>query len=89
MIVAQLIIEIITFIILLRALFVNINKMENKATFWLKFKVFAIAASFVTFIFYFKVLAQYSFLFMMFAILTIGKNKKQDDNKINDKLDYR
>jgi len=77
--IAQLIVEILTFIMLISALFINIGYLENKATVWHRFKVFAIAASFVTFIFYFKVLAQYSFLFIISALLTIEKKKNKND----------
>ena len=79
MVLAQLIIEIIAFVIMISALFINIGYLENKKTVWHKFKVFAIAASFITFIFYFKSLAQYSFIFIIAALLTIEKKNQQND----------
>ena len=83
MAVAQLIIEIIAFVIMISALFINIGYATKKATWLHKFKVFAMAAALVTFIFYFKTLAQYSFIFIISALLTIEKK----DDKVISKLD--
>lgn len=71
----QLIIEILTFIVLSIALFVNINRAEQKKNQFAKIKVVAIAAAIVGLIVYFRLLAQYSFILLILGILSISKKK--------------
>lgn len=79
----QLFIEIFTFVVLVIALFVNVDYAESKKSAWANFKIFAIAASIVGLIVYFRVLAQYSFLFLIFGILSTSKRNKSNGAKQN------
>lgn len=81
----QLIIEIFTFIVLVIALFVNVDYAAHKKTAWANFKILAIAASIVGLIVYFRILAQYSFIFLIIGILSIGK-RNNSDGKQNTKV---
>lgn len=82
----QLFIEVFTFIVLVIALFVNVDYAAHKKTAWANFKILAIAASIVGLIVYFRVLAQYSFLFLIMGIFSIGKRNKSNGRKQNIKL---
>lgn len=84
----QLFVEIFTFIVLLIALFVNVDYAESKKSTWAQFKVFAIATSIVGLIVYFKVLAQYSFLFLIFGFLSTGKRHKSNGRKQDFKIPH-
>ena len=81
--IVQLIIEIFTFIILVVALFVNVDYQAHKKTVWANFKVFAIAASLVGLIVYFRILAQYAFIFLIIGILSINQRRGKQDSKIH------
>lgn len=83
----QLIIEILTFIVLSMALFINIDRASVKKNQWAKFKVVAIAATIVGLIVYFRLLAQYSFILLILGILSIRK-KKDNGAKQNIKGNY-
>jgi len=82
----QLFIEIFTFIVLVVALFVNVDYAAHKKSAWANFKILAIAASIVGLIVYFRILAQYSFLFLIIGILSIGKRNNRDGTKQNLKV---
>lgn len=84
----QLLVEIFTFIVLVIALFVNVDYQAQKKTAWANFKVFAIAASIVGLIVYFRILAQYAFIFLIIGILSIGKRNNSNGRKRNIKVHH-
>jgi len=65
----QLLIEIFTFAVLIVALVINVRYAEEKRDAWHKFKVFALVASLLGLIMWFKDLARFSFVFLIIAIL--------------------
>ena len=77
----QLFIEIFTFIVLSVALLLNFDYAATNKTAWSQFKVLAIAASIVGLIVYFRVLCQYSFIFLILGILSIGKRNNSNGTK--------
>ncbi len=81
----QLFIEIFTFIVLVIALFVNVDYAAQRKTAWANFKIVAIAASIVGLIVYFRILAQYSFIFLIIGILSLGK-RNNSNGKQNSKV---
>ena len=79
----HLIVSIFTFTVLVVALFVNFDYVVENKTALGKLKVLFIISSIVGLIIFFRILAQYSFVFLIAALLSIGKNKhgnKQDSS---------
>ena len=84
--VIQMIFEIFTFIVLFASLFFNVDRNYHKKSSITQFKLISIISSIVGLIVFWRYLAQYSILFLIIGIISIGKRKESNGEQQNSKV---